>query len=373
MKEVIEKMTGKTTRRALLTSALAILACVAMLVGTTFAWFTDTASTAVNTIQSGRLKISLLDDNGNDLTGKTIRWTRKSAATGRQETIDENGQPLWEPGATYRTEWLNICNTGNLALKYKVVVNGFTGDTKLLEALDFTVLLMGATVSGNGAGTKICRSLDELAAYEGYLLPESAKTSATDPDYVGIKITAKMREDAGNEYQGLSLGNLGITVIATQYTYEYDSNGKDYDAEAEYPVVDPIDLTDETDREIYIRNDYDPPYVDGDGNLDNALVADGAFSVGDQTLIRISESFSTVFIQDADIVCGTLVKATAANTYVLMNCNITLKGDQLLDIGQFDQVCIGNVTVNGVRLTEENYRDINSQMVFFYDDDLSKI
>ena len=367
-------MTGKTTRRALLTSALAILACVAMLVGTTFAWFTDTASTAVNTIQSGRLKISLQDKDENDLTGKTIRWTRKSAATGRQETIDENGQPLWEPGATYRTEWFYIRNTGNLALKYKVVVNGFTGDTKLLEALDFTVLLMGATVSGNGAGTKICRSLDELAAYEGYLLPESAKTSATDPDYVGIKITAKMREDAGNEYQGLSLGNLGITVIATQYTYEYDSNGKDYDAEAEYPVVDPIDLTDETDREIYIRNDYDPPYVDGDGNLDNALVAEGAFSVGDQTLIRISESFPTVFIQDADIVCGTLVKATAANTYVLMNCNITLKGDQLLDIGQFDQVCIGNVTVNGVRLTAENYREyINSQMVFFYDDDLSQI
>ena len=41
---------SKQTKRALLTSALAILASVAMLIGSTFAWFTDTASTAVNRI-----------------------------------------------------------------------------------------------------------------------------------------------------------------------------------------------------------------------------------------------------------------------------------------------------------------------------------
>ena len=50
---------SKSTKRALLTSALALLMCVTMLVGATFAWFTDTASTGVNKIQAGNLNIEL--------------------------------------------------------------------------------------------------------------------------------------------------------------------------------------------------------------------------------------------------------------------------------------------------------------------------
>ena len=59
--------TSKSTKRALVSSALAILMCVAMLIGTTFAWFTDTASTAVNKIQAGTLDIALemKDGDGN--------------------------------------------------------------------------------------------------------------------------------------------------------------------------------------------------------------------------------------------------------------------------------------------------------------------
>ena len=56
----------KSTKRALITSALAILMCAAMLIGTTFAWFTDTASTAVNKIQAGNLDVALeMQENGN--------------------------------------------------------------------------------------------------------------------------------------------------------------------------------------------------------------------------------------------------------------------------------------------------------------------
>ena len=60
---------SKSTKRALLTSALALLMCVAMLIGTTFAWFTDTASTAVNKIQAGTLNVDIVDKNGNSLNG----------------------------------------------------------------------------------------------------------------------------------------------------------------------------------------------------------------------------------------------------------------------------------------------------------------
>ena len=40
----------KATKRALLTSITALAMCVVMLVGTTFAWFTDTATANVNKI-----------------------------------------------------------------------------------------------------------------------------------------------------------------------------------------------------------------------------------------------------------------------------------------------------------------------------------
>ncbi len=49
----------KSTKRALLGSVMAMVLCLAMLVGATFAWFTDTASTGVNKIQSGKLDVAL--------------------------------------------------------------------------------------------------------------------------------------------------------------------------------------------------------------------------------------------------------------------------------------------------------------------------
>ena len=62
-------MTNKNvTKRALLTSVLAIVVCITMLIGSTFAWFTDTASTSVNKIQSGNLDVQLVKEDGVQLT-----------------------------------------------------------------------------------------------------------------------------------------------------------------------------------------------------------------------------------------------------------------------------------------------------------------
>ncbi|NLC52293.1 MAG: hypothetical protein GX764_08350 [Firmicutes bacterium] len=49
-----------------------------------------------------------------------------------------------------------------------------------------------------------------------------------------------MKETAGNEYQGLSIDGIGITVIATQLDSEFDSNNNQYDAGALYPAVPAI-------------------------------------------------------------------------------------------------------------------------------------
>lgn len=227
--------TGKTTKRALVSSALAIVLCLAMLIGTTFAWFTDTASTSVNKIQAGNLKISLVDEDGNDLTNKQIRWTKK---------IDGNRVPaediLWEPGCTYRTEQFYLRNDGNLAVKYRFNVS-FTGDTKLLEVLEFTVKGWGTNFIG---GFKGFLSLEEFNNYEGHLLPASESVAGSNPQAVSFEFKVHMKEEAGNEYQGLSLGDINITVLATQYTYENDSFGKTYDENAQYPVSSNEELSD---------------------------------------------------------------------------------------------------------------------------------
>ena len=203
---------SKSTKRALLTSALALLMCVAMLVGATFAWFTDTASTAVNKIQAGTLNVDIVDKNGDSLNGKSLSFRDANDST----------DILWEPGATFNLDSFKIVNKGNLAFKYKVIISGVNGNAKLLEAIDFFVKI--------GDAEKVA-----LADWEGILLPDGE--AATDTMDAGttsaITISGTMKKEAGNEYQGLSIDGIGITVVATQYTYENDSFGNEYDASAE--------------------------------------------------------------------------------------------------------------------------------------------
>ena len=126
---------SKATKRTLLLSVLAMLLCMVMLVGTTFAWFTDSASTAVNTIQAGTLDVQLLDTADNSLEGQTLSF--KKAAGHETEAI------LWEPGCTYELQPFKIKNNGNLALKYKIQIAGIQGDAKLNEAIVWTYKVGG--------------------------------------------------------------------------------------------------------------------------------------------------------------------------------------------------------------------------------------
>lgn len=195
----------KTTKRALLSSVMAMLICVAMLIGTTFAWFTDSASTAVNKIQAGTLDVQLLAEDGTSLEGETLSWQKAAG--------HESDEVLWEPGCTYELQPIVIKNNGTLALKYKIVISGIVGDAKLNEAIEWTITNTSATTA--------------LDADH----PLSAGASDT------LTISGHMKESAGNEYQGLSIDGIGITVVATQDTVEYDSNNNTYDENAEYPIV----------------------------------------------------------------------------------------------------------------------------------------
>lgn len=201
---------SRNTKRSFITSILAMLICLTMLIGTTFAWFTDTASTAVNKIQSGTLDVDIIGSGGESLDGKTLSFKDKY----------NNSDILWEPGARFKLDSFSIVNKGNLALQYKVLINGVNGSAKLLEAIDFTVSKNGTEVP--------------LDTWSGILLPVGG--TATGEEEVGqsraITIYGTMKTTAKNEYQNLSIEGLGITVIATQYTYENDSNNNQYDLNA---------------------------------------------------------------------------------------------------------------------------------------------
>ena len=216
-------MTNKTvTKRALTTGALAVLACIAMLIGTTFAWFTDTASTAVNRIQSGKLDVSL------EMFDKTAnKWVSAKKKTLNFIKADDTEEVLWEPGATYALPELRIVNRGNLALKYRIVIAGAKDanpdnnkdDLKLLDVIDWTY-----SVTGNGG--KAVAALDT----ERHL---AAKTGDADI-FDTLTIKGKMQTTAGNDYQDLCIDGIAITVYATQDTVESDSYNNQYDKFAAY-------------------------------------------------------------------------------------------------------------------------------------------
>ena len=196
----------KSTKRALLGSVMAMVLCLAMLVGATFAWFTDTASTGVNKIQAGKLDVALemKDASGNwvPAEGKTLDFVKAAGA--------ENEAILWEPGCTYTLPELRVVNNGNLALKYKIQITGIQGDAKLNEVIDWTI---------NDAAIDLT---------EGHL------TAGQQGDAFTIK--GHMKETAGNDYQNLTIDGIGITVYATQDTVENDSFGNTYDADAGYTI-----------------------------------------------------------------------------------------------------------------------------------------
>ena len=193
---------SKSTKRALISGALALLMCVAMLIGTTFAWFTDTASTAVNKIQSGKLDVDL------EMSTDGTNWESAEGKTLTFKTKDNRAadQILWEPGCTYELPQLRVVNNGNLALKYKIYINGIQGNAKLNEVIDWTI---------NDAAI----NLTEVNLSAG-------ETGAA------FTIKGHMQETAGNEYQGLTIDGIGITVVATQDTVENDSVGNMYDENA---------------------------------------------------------------------------------------------------------------------------------------------
>ena len=245
----------KSKKSALLLSFTSLLLCFAMLAGSTFAWFTDTATTGVNKIQAGNLDIEV-----EYRTTAEGEWKALDKAT---DLFGAEGT-LFEPGHTRVVE-LKIENAGNLALKYKIgmnVVSETAGTNKDGNPYKLSNYLKVATspiqqYDPNAGPHDVSYVMEQLIFDKGNSLPWEHRDFANfeldknernhvldlqpgDAQILGIKVY--MPESVGNEANALTSAQaasitFGLNILATQYTTESDSYGTQYDKDATYPIV----------------------------------------------------------------------------------------------------------------------------------------
>lgn len=224
-------MTSKTTKRALFSSVLALVLCFTMLLGSTFAWFTDSATSSNNKIQSGTLKVDL-----EVLEEDNTTWTSVKANKDPIFTYDK-----WEPGFT-QVKILRVVNEGTLALKWKAQLVSSAPVGELAKVIDVyvkeDVTSYPTDRTDLDGWTKLPGTLaDFVANIETTTTGEIKAAVGTEPACEVLGIAFKMQESAGNEYQDKTLGAFDINILATQNTVEDDSFNNQYDAQAQYPVL----------------------------------------------------------------------------------------------------------------------------------------
>lgn len=246
----------KTTKRSLISSIIALALCFTMLLGTTFAWFTDSVASSGNIIKSGTLNIDLLVKGGNldtaalDTAGvdKDGDYYSFKSAADKGATTTVFNYDLWEPGyATVAN--VKVKTTGTLALKYKLTIEAAAAAAApafdLADVIDVYYAPEEKTITSRDA---IATELNKIGTLKDVLngtvnIDDTLIPGSNEEDFATLALV--MQTTAGNDYQDLSIDDAGFTikVVAGQAEYESDTFGTDYDANAEYaadPTAAPI-------------------------------------------------------------------------------------------------------------------------------------
>lgn len=227
------------TQKSLFLSAVSLMLCVVMLVGMTFAWFTDSVTNKNNKIASGNLDAKLMYSKD----GET--WTEVESDT---KIFGENA--LWEPGYT-EVIYLKVKNAGNLALKYKIGMNiaqetagiNVNGEQfKLSEYIKFGVKETETVYENRQAVDAVKADSSPLSA--GYAGEDKELKKGEESKMMALVVY--MPDDVGNvaNHNGINVPSidLGVSMVATQLSSESDSFGNNYDANAQYPAVEYGDI-----------------------------------------------------------------------------------------------------------------------------------
>ena len=289
----------KALKRAMFVSVLSLLMCVSMLVGTTFAWFTDSVTSGNNTIVAGNLDI-VLEYKSN----WTDNWTPVDANT----KIFKEGA-LYEPGYT-EVVFLRVSNAGSLALKYLLSLN-IAKDKKSTNVYgeEFRIsdyLYVGTYVQNEYGAASDMRAMfgdresalnnvtfTKLRNAESIIRKNEPILPGQDTAHV-VAIVLSMPETVGNEANtmpGVEAPSieLGVNLLATQYTYESDSFDHLYDAGASLETVHDIqDL--ETLQKAFEEG--------GQGRIVNMFIDDVAVELNEGKELALNMNTSTLEKKD---------------------------------------------------------------------------
>ena len=276
-------MTTKySTKKALISSIVVLALCFSMLIGTTFAWFTDSASSTGNVIKTGTLDVEMYYADGTkDVPATVDGWT--NVTTGGPIFYYEN----WEPGYA-EVRHVKIENNGSLAIKYKVLVVADGEVSDLADVIDVYYVDPAVKIETRddlALATKLGTLTDVLenlgATAEGTLV--------ADTDDV-ITLALVMQEDAGNEYMNKSIGTtFTVKVLATQLASESDSFGNDYDAGAE------IVIASGTSNDIsWTLTEAGPLAISGDSVISAADIQSLSANASQITNVKIGSSITEI-------------------------------------------------------------------------------
>ena len=337
----------RATKRALLTSVMALAMCVVMLVGTTFAWFTDTAKTNVNRIQAGKLDVALEMKNPNfgvdGAENADKEWINAENKVLNFMQADAEGKKtasesiLWEPGCTYELPELRVINNGNLALKYKIQITG-AKDADNDENLNSLELL------------DVLKWTYKVESVEYTLDTEKNLTAGASET---LAISAHMQETAGNKYMNMAIDSIAITVLATQDAVEYDSNGNTYDEDAPLDFV-PVSSTEEL-KAVFV-NAKAGETVNVSLNED-VTISNNELSVVNETQSGIGVGVGDIYINGN----GHTIKTTNSGTRcVKIECSDTARNITISDAKIVSESTVGNTSENrGVQIFSVNNATIN--------------
>lgn len=321
----------KTTKRALLTSVMALILCFSMLVGTTFAWFTDEVKSNVNKIVAGNLDIELYhQDKGTNGQDKKVESTTK--------LFDDVDSLLWEPGAM-AWEKFTVVNEGTLALKYQFNLNALNATVvkdKNGNDVSFASMLKVAVLEGDDAKNFVDPSRTDVEAISADKWTDLASFTKTD------KLAARAEgetEDPSAEYvviiwwkpsdndnlfnmnNGKTAGSVkvdvAVTLFATQVEGEFDSFGKDYDIEAAvFTVEDAQNLLDQN-KDVNLMFCNDP-----DGVLSVPYGYTGTLTLADSTIAGIVEGAAVMTLdEEAEAPAAAPINIVILGDVVICNNN----------------------------------------------------
>ena len=357
-------MKKNSAKRSLLVSLLALCLCFVMLIGATFAWFTDSTANTGNIIASGTLDVKMSYSSDN------VTYTDVEA---------DDAQPIfnydkWEPGYT-DMKYIKIENIGTLAFMWQlyIVPNGTVGN--IADVIDVYVAEVDqsfdyktATYTNVGTLAEMIAE-DDGAAHGAILAPGSTATpdAYERKESVTLCIAFHMREDAGNEYQNSSIGtDFSIQLIAKQYTEEVDSFNDQFDKDSTYPALSIVKIPANTVAPTEISMDNIVLTVPANVDAGTYQLELANKSITTDSNDKTTFAFDLSLTKDGDVVSGTteyLVEINIGKNLVFGG--VTHNGEAV-DNATYDPFTgIVTFTVNSFSPFTVNYSNVSGEAPIF--------